>query len=265
MNKKAATTNLRYSELSGIKADIYNITADCEDQKFMTATLDRIEKALTLFKHKTDEDMSIRNQLFDYMYHVTEIMYPESHRRRFDVLKRMVRNIQSNSGKYDHHPLNIAARYTSLMTTIPADERYKLILEINKKTIDHKTYNYTYDIQKISDDYKKWKKTEAYNKREKNVERYEEIRAELMQNPDNQTQIKLYQELLPLVNSNDWPRLRKLGEKKTIYNHLIRLYRDEGMLPQMYEAEAMREKFVQAAQNTINAAIVKGFRTDRYK
>ena len=146
------------------------------------------------------------------------------------------------------------------MKKISAKERYTLLLEIDKKTIDRRQYDYTYMKKRFSEEYEKEKQVLKYLQREKNQERYDQIRHdELPAAQDNKTKINLYKELLTLVNSQDWGRTRKFNEKKTIYNHLILLYQAENMPKEAEQASYEREKFINARNISREASRIKGY------
>lgn len=246
--------------------NIYAIDRDCEDEEFMRRTVRKVEKVIELFNAKNIAEMKIRNELLDYLYDLHEYLTPHSACNRFEIIKRIVKNISSNNGDFDHNPLNIAARRMEyFMKSIPVNERYKLALEIKRKTKDSKTYNYDRFIHNLAQEYEVFKVDQKYQEHLEKLERYDEIRNLLSANPDNKTQIELFNELLPLVNEQEWGRTRKFGEKKTIYNHLARLYRTEGMLPESSEAEAQCEQFRKAGKHSEIAATIKGYSFSKYK
>ncbi len=240
--------------LDDVIKNVYAIDRDCEDDAFMQKTIDKLNDVIALYDANNKKEMTLRNKLLDYMYDVYECMNFDDKRSRFDVLKRMVKNVKSNDGSFDLDPLNIAARRINyFMKNIPADERYKLVLEIKRKTKDGNSYNYDEQIKKLSKEYEALKLEQKYLQLEADLERYDEIRAQLKKQPDNKTQIVFYNELLPLVNKQPWGRRRKFAEKKTIYNHLSTLYRAEGMIEQALKAEVKRDKFKKAKANADEA------------
>ena len=74
---------------------------------------------------------------------------------------------------------------------------------------------------------------------------------------------ELYNELLGLINSQDWGRGRKFSEKKTICNHLIDLYRQNGMIPEMKKAKEERDKYLNARKICSEAARLKGYKSGK--
>lgn len=251
-------SGFREQALDDVIKNVYAIDIDCEDDAFMQKTIDELNEVIALYDANSKKEMTLRNKLLDYMYDVYECMNFDDKRSRFDVLKRMVKNVKSNDGSFDLDPLNVAARRIDyFMQSIPADERYKLVLEIKRKTKDATSYNYDGLIAKLSKEYESFKQEQKYFQLETDLDRYDEIRAQLKKHPDNQTQIELYNELLPLVNKQAWGRRRKFAEKKTIYNHLSTLYRAEGLIDKALKAELKRDKFKKAKANADEATRIK--------
>ena len=259
MSTQRQDAGIKQQALDDIMKKVYIIDRDCKDEEFMHKTIDGLNDVIALHNANNKKEMALRNKLLDHMYDIYEFINFYDKRSRFEVLKRMVKNVKSNDGSFDLDPLNIAARRINyFMKNIPADERYKLVLEIKRKTKNTTTYNYDEQIKNLSEEYQAFKWEQKYLQLEADLERYDEIRAQLQEKPDNKTQIALYNELLPLVNKQpEWGRGRKFAEKKTIYNHLSTLYRQEGMLDKALEAEALRDQFKKAKANADEATRLK--------
>ena len=242
-------------------SDRYKIDADCEDDDLMQEIISGLNKILRNIPNNSQQNTKIRLEILEHLYNVYEQLLPGNQTSRFAILKKMVKEIKHNDGSFDHDPLNITARRIDyFMKKIPAKERYTLLLEIDKKTIDRRQYDYTYMKKRFSEEYEEEKQQLKYLQREKNQERYEQIRHdELPAAQDNKTKINLYKELLTLVNSQDWGRTRKFNEKKTIYNHLILLYQAENMPREAEQAKYEREKFINACNISREASRIKGY------
>lgn len=242
-------------------SDRYKIDADCEDDDLMQETISGLNKILRNIPNNSPQNTKIRLEILEHLYNVYEQFLPGNQTSRFAILKKMIKEIKHNDGSFDHDPLNITARRIDyFMKKIPAKERYTLLLEIDKKTIDRRQYDYTYMKKRFSEEYEEEKQQLKYLQREKNQERYEQIRHdELPAAQDNKTKINLYKELLTLVNSQDWGRTRKFNEKKTIYNHLILLYQAENMPREAEQAKYEREKFINARNISQEASRIKGY------
>ena len=242
-------------------SDRYKIDADCEDNDLMQETISGLNKILRNIPNNSQQNTKIRLEILEHLYNVYEQLLPGNQTSRFAILKKMIKEIKHNDGSFDHDPLNITARRIDyFMKKIPAKERYTLLLEIDKKTIDRRQYDYTYMKKRFSEEYEEEKQQLKYLQREKNQERYEQIRHdELPAAQDNKTKINLYKELLTLVNSQDWGRTRKFNEKKTIYNHLILLYQAENMPREAEQAKYEREKFINARNISQEASRIKGY------
>lgn len=242
-------------------SDRYKIDADCEDDNLMQETISGLNKILRNIPNNSPQNTKIRLEILEHLYNVYEQLLPGNQTSRFAILKKMVKEIKHNDGSFDHDPLNITARRIDyFMKKIPAKERYTLLLEIDKKTIDRRQYDYTYMKKRFSEEYEEEKQQLKYLQREKNQERYEQIRHdELPAAQDNKTKINLYKELLTLINSQDWGRTRKFNEKKTIYNHLILLYQAENMPREAEQAKYEREKFINARNISREASRIKGY------
>ena len=259
MSAQRQNSDMKHLALDDVMKNVYAIDRDCKNEEFMHKTIDELNDVIALHNANNKKEMALRNKLLDHIYDIYEFINFYDKRSRFEVLKRMVKNVKSNDGSFDLDPLNIAARRIYyFMKSIPADERYKLVLEIKRKTKNTSTYNYDEQIKDLSKEYQAFKREQKYLQLEADLERYEEIRAQLQEEPDNKTQIALYNELLPLVNKQpSWGRGRKFAEKKTIYNHLSVLYRKEGMMEKAFEAEAKREQFRKAMDNANEATRLK--------
>ncbi len=237
------------------------IDADCTDDKLMSDTILELKQVLRLIPNNSKKNTKIRIELLDNLYNIYEIFSPNTQTNRFEVLKQKVKNIKNNDGSFDHHPLNISAlQIDFFMKKISAQERYSLILQIEKKTIDHKKYDYTDLKKRLSIEYQKEKLQQKLKKKEQDQQRYKQIHTEeLPEAEDNKTRIKLYNEMLTLVNNQNWGRTRKFEEKATIYKHLIRLYQAEGMYKQVTQARNERDKFINAYNISKEAAQIKGY------
>lgn len=246
--------------LRDLMQNIYAIDRDCTDDDFMNRTILQAEKVIELFSAPNKEEMKVRNQLLDYLYDLHEYTSPDDKRPRFEIIKRSVKNIKANKGEFDYNPLNVAAkRIHYFMHQIPIAERYKLMLEIKRKTKDPQTYNYDYILKELANEYKTFQDEQKYLQHLEKLDRYDEIRDLLAKAPDNQTQIALYNELLPLIDEQAWGRGHKFSEKKTIYNHLKNLYQTEGMKQEACQAALKSEKFRKALKRSEIAALKKGY------
>lgn len=243
-------------------ADRYKIDADCNDDELMLKTAQNFQKILKKVPNNGGENTIVRQEILNHLYSIYEQYSPGNQQIRFAILKQMVREIKHNDGSFDHNPLNITARRMEyFMRNMPIKERYALLLEIEKKTIDRTRYNYTYLKKLLSQEYEIEKNEQKQQERETNQQRYQQIRqTDLPSAQDNQTKIKLYKELLALIKDQEWGRTRKFNEKKTIYNHLIPLYQAEGMYEEAQKAKIERQRFIDASNASREAARIKGYK-----
>lgn len=233
---------------------------EIENPELIEKTLGYFEHSLSYFKSNDIQTTKTRNAIYDNIYDLAEKIYPSGSSKQFETIRNMVRGIKKNDGTFDHNPLNISAkRIQFFMNGIPAEKRYMLLLEISQKTFS-KSYNYDSQLAGLFNDYKKEQLQKKEARRLTNQERYEIIRGkELPSAENNQTKIKLYSELLNLVNDQDWGRGRKFGEKKTILNHLISLYRAEGMTTEMHRAMIKRDRYLNAGKICKEASRRRGY------
>ncbi len=242
------------------------IDGDCEDYALISNTFDEFYKVLNFTPKNNYRNIKIRQEIYSHLYDLDEIRSPISPTYRFNILKHMVDEVPAvNDGAYDHCPLNIAARQTLyFMKKIPARERLSLINKINAKTFDHQRYNYTHQLAELDKECFYDKQQEKLELKENAQARYEQIRnSDLPQAETTSEKIELYNELLGLVNSQDWGRGRKFSEKKTICNHLIDLYRQKGMIPEMEKAKEERDKYLNARNICREAARLKGYKSGK--
>lgn len=242
------------------------IDGDCEDYALISNTFDEFYKVLNFTPKNNYRNIKIRQEIYSHLYDLDEIRSPISPTYRFNILKHMVDEVPAvNDGAYDHCPLNIAARQTLyFMKKIPARERLSLINKINAKTFDHQRYNYTHQLAELDKECFYDKQQERLELKENAQARYEQIRnSDLPQAETTSEKIELYNELLGLVNSQDWGRGRKFSEKKTICNHLIDLYRQKGMIPEMEKAKEERDKYLNARNICREAARLKGYKSGK--
>lgn len=243
---------------------VYQIDADCDNAPLMEKTITRLREVMPWFKTNNVQDLKVRTKIHNHIYDIYQQLYPCSKNYRFEELKKMVRDIKENkNGDFDYDPLNIAAKRTDyFMRDIPAKQRYALLLEIQRKTKDSRSFSYDDLIARVGEEYTIESRKERLEQREANQERYSVIRqSELPNAQDNQTKIELYNELLTLINDQDFGKTRKFNEKKTIYNHLIDLYQAEKMTSELEDAYVSRRKFINAEMNAKEAARVRGYQT----
>lgn len=247
--------------------DLYTIDADCEDEDFMNKTMSGIKKVLKTIPGNNRQNIEIRIKLLHHFNDLYEQLYPSSKRGRFAIMKQMVKEIKKNDGTFDHDPLNLVARSVYyFMKEIPAKERYALLLQIERKTIDHKEYDYTYIKQLFAKGCALEKEEQKLQRRETSQTRYNQIRnRDLPYADDNKTKIKLYHELLDLIKDQDWGRSQKFREKKIIYDKLIKLYQAEGMNKEALAAKEERDRFTNALNISQEAARRKGYNLKPYK
>lgn len=242
-------------------ADRYAIDADCHDDQLMLQTVYNFKKILKNIPNDGGKNTVARQEILNHIYSIYEQYAPENKQIRFAVLKQKVKEIKQNDGSFDHNPLNISARRMEyFMSPIPAKERYALLLEIERKTVNHQQYDYTRLKKQLSEAYMQEKENAKYEKKMAAQYRYEQIRDdELPMADDNKSIIALYEELLNLVNHQDWGRQRKFNEKKSILNKLIPLYRAEGMFKEAEHAAKECDKFINARNICREAARIKGY------
>ena len=240
----------------------YQIDADCEDTTLMISTYQNFHKILTYIPNDSHQNTLTRINIYHNLYEIDEQLLPNSWQHRFEIVNKSVRDIKNNDGRFDHNPLNIIARQVQyFMRSIPAQRRYALLLEIKRKTHDQSTYDYTLQIADLHDEYHKETLRNRYETREYNQDRYEQIRnKELPQASNDEDKIKLYNELLGLINSQDFSRGRKFNEKKSIYHKLSELYKNTGNIAAAQEAQAYYEKFANARKICREAAHIKGYK-----
>lgn len=253
----------KVADVENAAAGVYAIHADCEDVVLMEKTLESLGRVLNDTPgNKNSVGLKIRMAVYDNMYNIYEQLLPGSAERRFHILQKMVREIKNNeAGAFDHNPLYITAkRIEYFMGGIPAQKRYALLLEINRKTADREKYDYRRRLETLAAEYKSEQAKQRLEKIEERQCRYEQIRSsDLPKAADNRTRISLYNELLGLINTQDWSRGRKFNEKKSVYNHLIPLYQAEGMYDEAFHAEAERDKFLNAGKICREAAKARGY------
>ena len=150
------------------------------------------------------------------------------------------------------------------MKKIPARERLSLINKINAKTFDHQRYDYTHQLAELDKECFYAKQQEKLELKENAQARYEQIRTRNLPEAESTAEkISLYNELLGLIDSQDWGRGRKFSEKKTICNHLINLYQSAGMIPEMEKAKEQRDKYLNAHNICREAARLKGYKSGK--
>lgn len=244
----------------------YKIDADCEDDELINKTTYGLYQILNFTPKDCYRNLQIRQEVYSHLYDLSELRSPSSQGYRFNILKRMVNEVpKDNNGDYDYNPLNIAARRTDyFMKKISPHERLRLINLINAKTHDRNLYNYSRQIAELDNKCFIAMQEEKLELKENNQARYDQIRAhDLPQAETTSEKIELYNELLGLVNSQDWGRGRKFSEKKTICNHLIDLYRQKGMIPEMEKAKEERDKYLNARKICSEAARLKGYKSGK--
>lgn len=240
----------------------YKIDADCKDENLMWQTYLNFKQILDILPNDSVKNTQTRIGIYDHMYSINEQLVPDNCNLRFEIVKKSVREIKNNDGRFDHNPLNIIARQVQyFMRSIPAQRRYALLLEIKRKTHDQSAYDYTLQIADLHDEYRKETLRNRYETREYNQDRYEQIRnKELPQASNDEDKIKLYNELLGLINSQDFSRGRKFNEKKSTYHKLSELYKNTGNIAAAQEAQAHYEKFANARKICREAARIKGYK-----
>lgn len=244
----------------------YKIDGDCQDDTLMQQTYSDLCKIMSYLSGASEKVTKIKISIYNHLYEIDEQRFPDYWENRFALCKHMVKNIKDNKdGQFDHNPLNITARRMDyFMKSIDVNKRYALLSAIDKKTCNHDTYNYSEKLSTLQQQCENKQEQDKLWQLEAKRLRYEEIREyDLPQAPDAETQIKLYEELLTLVNSQDISRGRKFNEKKTIYNHLIALYKQTGNLEGEKQARMGYEKFLNARNICREATRIKGYKTGR--
>lgn len=244
----------------------YKIDGDCQDDDLMFQAKADLYKVLSFITGNSEKNIKSRIAVYNHLYNIDEQQSPTYWENRFIFCKKMVQSVKNNSdGRFDHNPLNIAARRMDyFMKSIDVNKRYALLSAIDKKTCNHNTYNYSEKLSTLQQQCENKQEQDKIWQLEAKRMRYEAIREyDLPQAPDAETQIKLYEELLTLVNSQDISRGRKFNEKKTIYNHLIALYKQTGNLEGEKQARMGYEKFLNARNICREATRIKGYKTGR--
>lgn len=244
----------------------YKIDGDCQDDDLMFQVKADLYKVLSFITGNSEKNIKSRIAVYNHLYNIDEQQSPTYWENRFIFCKKMVQSVKNNQdGRFDHNPLNIAARRMDyFMKSIDVKKRYALLSAIDKKTCNHDTYNYSEKLSTLQQQCENKQEQDKLWQLEAKRLRYEEIREyDLPQAPDAETQIKLYEELLTLVNSQDISRGRKFNEKKTIYNHLIALYKQTGNLEGEKQARMGYEKFLNARNICREATRIKGYKTGR--
>lgn len=241
--------------------DFYSINRDTEDDEYIENAIQNLESIYPFFNPKNPAEQKIRKKILERLWDFDEHTRPSDPSRRFGYLQRMVHDIKNNQGEFDHDPLFSSARRISyFMKEIPARKRLALLMEIDRKTINHARYDYTDQLAAIKQDYDKEKQSLAEEKIYDNQFRYDEIRSNILpQEKDPKERIKLYKELMHLIKDQDWSRKRKFQEKKTICNHLIKLYNQIGDIELADRMKDEKEKFIRASQIAETAARRKGY------
>ena len=244
----------------------YKIDGDCQDDDLMFQVKADLYKVLSFITGNSEKNIKSRIAVYNHLYNIDEQQSPTYWENRFIFCKKMVQSVKNNQdGRFDHNPLNITARRMDyFMKSIDVNKRYALLSAIDKKTCNHDTYNYSEKLSTLQQQCENKQEQDKLWQLEAKRLRYEEIREyDLPQAPDAETQIKLYEELLTLVNSQDISRGRKFNEKKTIYNHLIALYKQTGNLEGEKQARMGYEKFLNARNICREATRIKGYKTGR--
>lgn len=244
----------------------YKIDGDCQDDDLMSQAKSDFYKVLSFINGNSEKNIKTRIAVYNHLYNIDEQQSPTYWENRFIFCKKMVQSVKNNSdGRFDHNPLNIAARRMDyFMKSIDVNKRYALLSAIDKKTCNHNTYNYSEKLSTLQQQCENKQEQDKLWQLEAKRMRYEAIREyDLPQALDAETQIKLYEELLTLVNSQDISRGRKFNEKKTIYNHLIALYKQTGNLEGEKQARMGYEKFLNARNICREATRIKGYKTGR--
>lgn len=242
------------------------INRDCEDNEAINQVIEDFYGVLAFIPKNNMRNLKIRQEIYSNLYDLDEQNNPSCQRNRFAILTQMINEIPNdNDGSFDYSPLNIAARQTEyFMKNIPARERLSLMTKINNKTLNHERYNYARQISELDKACFIAKQEEKLELKENNQARYDQIRAhDLPQAETTSEKIELYNELLGLINSQDWGRGRKFSEKKTICNHLINLYQSAGMIPEMERAKEDRDRYLNARNICREAARLKGYKSGK--
>ena len=226
----------------------YKIDGDCQDDDLMFQVKADLYKVLSFITGNSEKNIKSRIAVYNHLYNIDEQQSPTYWENRFIFCKKMVQ----------------ARRMDYFMKSIDVNKRYALLSAIDKKTCNHDTYNYSEKLSTLQQQCENKQEQDKLWQLEAKRLRYEEIREyDLPQAPDAETQIKLYEELLTLVNSQDISRGRKFNEKKTIYNHLITLYKQTGNLEGEKQARMGYEKFLNARNICREATRIKGYKTGR--
>ena len=242
----------------------YKIDADCEDDELMLITYNKFKKILQFIPNDSKQNTTTRIGIYEHLYDIDEQRLPTSWNNRFEIVKKSVKDIKHNDGSFDHQPLNIIARQVQyFMKNIPAQKRYALLLEIKKKTIDTKAYDYNRQIKELYFEYKQDLAQQRAERQEFNQIRYEQLREELNKPHTTDDKIALYQELLTVINDQDFSRSRKFNEKKNIYYSLNYLYQQVGNTQEAQKAKEQYDKFLNARDKCREAARLKGYNKSR--
>ncbi len=254
----------KVAQIENVLNKRYQINRDCEDTEAINQVIENFHEVLTFIPKNNMRNLKIRQEIYSNLYDLDEQKNPTCQRNRFKILTQMINEIPNvNDGAFDYNPLNIAARQTEyFMKNIPARERLSLMNKINTKTLNHERYDYSRQIAALDNECFIAMQEEKLELKENNQARYDQIRAhDLPKANTTAEKISLYNELLGLINSQDWGRGRKFSEKKTICNHLIGLYQQAGMIPEMERAKEDRDRYLNARNNCREAAKLKGYKS----
>lgn len=256
----------KVARIENVLNERYQINRDCEDNEAINQVIENFYEVLTFIPKNNMRNLKIRQEIYSNLYDLDEQNNPSCQRNRFAILTQMINEIPNvNDGAFDYNPLNIAARQTEyFMKNIPARERLTLLNKINTKTLNHERYNYARQISELDKACFIAKQEEKLELKENAQARYEQIRnSDLPEAESTAEKIELYNELLGLINSQDWGRGRKFSEKKTICNHLINLYQSAGMIPEMERAKEDRDRYLNARNICREAARLKGYKSGK--
>lgn len=243
----------------------YQINNDCDNADYICEAMSHLRTSLKEFTPNNAIRINIRNVILNRLYDFSEQVGLSLPQPRFELLKTMVSDIKSNNGEYDHDPLNTTARRIAYsMKKISAKDRYSLLLAINQKTQDKQQYNYSRQLAEIRQEYEKERQEKRELERIQNQERYEQIRKQdFPAAKTNEEKIDLYNEMLGLINDQNWGRVKKFEEKTKIYNSLAELYLQTGDVEKRKHACMMRTKFQDAAYRGSEAARIKGYKSSK--
>lgn len=249
-------TRAQIKSIDDTLSDVYQINADTDDEALLEKTLGGLEQNIKMFRNKDLTQVKIQTKLYEHLYDVySQLRLIDAQKYTaagaFDILRREVKNVSYNDSSLNEN-LYGAFKKMSWFRDYSPKERYKLLLEIKKRTQGSFPFDYAQPLAELSKAYKAQEKQNA-------ARRYQEIEKELQKDSSVAQKIELFEERVDLINMLDMPRNRKFAAKKESYLNLRHLYEANGQEKEAVAAYEAYERFANAEATALEHAQAKGY------